>query len=53
MDADRTSGRKLNPVVAWLLVSFKFMWVAIRYGSSVDAELNYTTGKVTVLRRRQ
>ncbi len=43
--------RRINPILALLLVSLKFMWVAIRYGSSVDAELNYSTGEVTVIHR--
>ena len=44
---ESTKKRKLNPIWAWILVSFKFMWFCIKYGGSKGAYLNYTTGEVT------
>ena len=48
---EQAKKRKMNPILAWLLVSFKFMWFAIRYGSSKSALLDYSTGEVTAVDR--
>ena len=38
--------RKMNPVLAWLLISAKVVVFALRYGGSKDAWVNYDTGEL-------
>ena len=43
--------RKLNPILAWLLVSVKIVAFALRYRGTKDAWINYNTGEVAPVER--
>lgn len=38
--------RKMNPVLAWLLISAKIVVFSLRYGGSRDAWIDYATGEL-------
>ena len=48
-----TQGRKLNPIWARALVSYRYVLFTLRTRDTQDVLLNYTTGEVTPIERER